>query len=127
MCPSRVLVPVATTTPSPRPCVMQVPWNAIDALVVARGDGVGQHRGFVNWLGLAGERRLSRLELRDFLEPDVSRDEIARLEHDDVAGHEVGRGYVERQPIPAHTRRRRRQRAERCAGALGPIFLHGAE
>ena len=60
---------------------------------VAEGHVVGrQHAGILGDRGaLPRERRLLRLEGRGAQDPAVSRHDVAGLELDDVAGHELGR------------------------------------
>ena len=90
MWPTSVAIPVAVTTNSPAPRVTlvfiydhvgPVPERRIGSL-----DGVG---ALGDRQALPGERRLRDLQRRRPQQPSVGRDDIAGLDRDDIARHQL--------------------------------------
>ena len=114
-CPSR------TTSARPVPLTTLVPRNTMlrrSASGASRGEGAG---ALLDGLRLAGERRLVRAERRGLDEARVGGDEVARLEHEQVAAHDLARRTT------TVARRARRARAARSAArARRPRAPRGA-
>ncbi len=113
--------------------------HARAAAVGNQGAGVG-HRGaiaqrgacgnrpgpLVDRLGLAGQCRLLQQEAARADQAKVRRHLVARLQDDDVAGHQLLGGDPGPLPLPQHERLGREHLADRIQCPLGPALLDEA-
>ena len=90
----------------------------------ARGDRLDP---LVDRLGLAGQRRLLEQEAARADQPEVRRHLVARLQDDDVAGHQLVGGDLGALALPQHERLGREHPADRIQRPLGPAFLDEAD
>ena len=100
--PICVCIPVPVTTIAAVPRVTAVFWNSMFERSPSATSPPGEHVGVLgDRRALAGQRRLLRLQRRGAQDPPVGGDEVARLDLDDVAGHDVDRRH-ERDRAVAH-------------------------
>ena len=78
-------------------------------------------------LGFPGQGRLLDLQARHIKQSQVSRNDIAGLQHDQIARHQLAGRYRVQLALAQYLRGGTRQSPERCDGALRPVFLHKAD
>ena len=90
ICPICVCMPVAVTTIAAVPRVTEVFWNSMfERSPSATSRPASAPRVLRDRRALAGQRRLLRLQRRRAQDPPVGGDDVARLDLDEVAGHEL--------------------------------------
>lgn len=91
--------------------------------------GVGRH-GALALLGrnrFAGERGLLDQQPARADQTEIGRNAVSGLDHDDVAGHEVGHRYRDPAPVAQRGGLRRHELADRAQRLLGLAFLDMAD
>ena len=125
--PSSVFMPVATTSARAAPAATDVPMNdAVEAFGQRRVRG-HRRRSLLDRRALAGQRRLVRRQQMGFGEARVRRDDVARLEHEQIARDDGRRGDLDAVAVSNHGRARRGHRSQRQQGILGAAFLEEAD
>ena len=86
-----------------------------------------QHIHLFHRLGFPGQGRLLDLQARHIKQPQVSRDDIAGLQHDQIARDQLAGWYRVQLALAQYLRGGAGQPPERRDGALRPVFLHKAD
>ncbi len=90
--------------------------------------GVGRRRrALFGGVGLAGEKRFIDIEVARFDQPGIGGYEIAGREKNDIAGHDLRRGNVDRRSIAKRLGGKRDLLAQTLRGVLGLALLHYVE
>ena len=121
--PISVSIPVAVTTIVAVPRVTAVFWKTMFERSPSADVAAGERAGVLADRGaLAGQRRLLRLERRGADDAAVGGDDVAGLELDDVARHDVD-GRHERDAAVAHDLRLRHLHVRERVDALARLQL----
>ena len=128
MRPNSVLSPVANTTARPVPEATLVPMNTrFGMLMVASSSSTIAIGGLADRVRLAGEGDVVGRELVLAHEASIGADAVALLEHDDVAGDEVGGGDDGDVSVADDLGVRRHELLQRLGGLLGAVLLEEAD
>ena len=121
-------MPVATTTPRPRPCATRVPFVGEVVTIAERQVGLLQcTHVLLHGVRLAGQGRLLDPQLGGLDQAQVGSHGIAGLQHHHVAGHQLARRHTGGLPVAQHVCGGRRHGLESGDGALGAKGLDEAD
>ena len=126
--PIWVSIPVAVTTIAAVPRVTAVFWNSMFERSPSATSPAGQRGRVLRDRGaLPGQRRLLGLERRGADDPPVGGHDVARLDLDEVARHDLDRRHEHERAVAHHLRLRHLQVRQRVDARPRLQLLPGAE
>ena len=127
--PSWALRPVARTSALAVPLTTELPMKTRlgGKRGLARGRAGRRRCVLFGRVGLAGEERFIDIEIARFDQPAIGGHEIAGREKNDVAGHDLRRGNVDRLSIAKRFGGKRDLLAQPLGGVLGLALLRHVE